>query len=79
MAESEKVFEVTIPADAVPGQQLTQDAPDGTALAFVVPNPIPASRKINIAYEPRKARRADRRERKPFGNSSLEVGICACY
>ena len=23
MAESEKVFEVTIPADAVPGQQLT--------------------------------------------------------
>jgi Holliday junction resolvasome RuvABC DNA-binding subunit len=45
-----RTLKVTLPADAVPGQELTVSAPDGQNYRIRVPATIPASRQITMAY-----------------------------
>ena len=47
----EKMFEVKLPYDAIPGQRLRVEAPNGRMYMITVPTPIPASRKIHMAYD----------------------------
>ena len=47
----EKMFEVKLPYDAIPGQRLRVEAPNGRMYMITVPTPIPSSRKIHMAYD----------------------------
>ena len=39
---------ILLPGEATPGQQLVATAPDGTFVAFRVPDPLPAHRRIRL-------------------------------
>ena len=47
----EKMFEVKLPYDAIPGQRIRVEAPNGRMYMITVPTPIPASRKIHMSYD----------------------------
>ena len=47
----EKMFEIKLPYDAIPGQRMHVEAPNGRKYMITVPTPIPASRKIHMSYE----------------------------
>jgi len=47
----ERMMEVKIPYDAIPGRPMRVVAPNGRSYEVMIPSPIPASRKIHLAYE----------------------------
>lgn len=47
----EKMMEIRLPYDAIPGQTMQVKAPNGRSYTVTIPSPIPPSRRIHMAYE----------------------------
>ena len=46
----QRTYKVNLPFDAVSGQEMTVTAPDGKRYKIRVPDPVPSSRTITMAY-----------------------------